>query len=581
MNRRFIALLTIALFAAATSAQAQQKPVSRPAPPQIAIPKNVSVPTPVPSPVLPAVPTVAPGYSAPNVQPTSAEIVGVTQQPFVGLSLNDAIGMALSKNTDIAVAAANVRIASYQIEAAKGAYDVRFQIVPSVRHDKQAPQNAFFSGPNFGAIEQNTQSVNTGVNGLIQNGGNYSLTYTRSRVDDNTLINSFNPYYLSSLNAALNLPLLKGRGITDQQRTLQLAVVNASVNSSQALTSVSTDVASVENAYWDLVSAWRNVAIQEDALKQAILQQQSNVRLARAGQAANIDAVESSTQVAVYQDNVFAALQAVSQLQNQLKSLILNDPADPIWRANILPTSPVQQLPAIAPLDQLLSQALQNRPEVTQIAALQQQAGINLAYARNQALPQVDVNLGYQTNGFAGIPNAAVPSFGPGPAATPPPYLVGQYGTAFSNMSKFPAYQAGVTISTPIGNHTAKADLAIAQEQQRIAALQGTGIKERIEFEVRNAAQNYQSALSRLYAARQARQNAEQVYASELRKFRNGASTTFLVLQRQIELVQDEGRELQAQTNFNKAIVELQRVDGSILSANNVQLTTVGKGTTP
>jgi hypothetical protein len=45
-----------------------------------------------------------------------------------------------------------------------------------------------------------------------------------------------------------------------------------------------------------------------------------------------------------------------------------------------------------------------------------------------------------------------------------------------------------------------------------------------------------------------------------------------------VEFVQNEGLELQAQTDLNKAVVELQRVDGSILSQNGVSLNTLGEG---
>jgi hypothetical protein len=59
---------------------------------------------------------------------------------------------------------------------------------------------------------------------------------------------------------------------------------------------------------------------------------------------------------------------------------------------------------------------------------------------------------------------------------------------------------------------------------------------------------------------------------SELRKFHNGASTTFLVLQRQVELAQARGSELRAQTQLNESVVELQRVEGTILSSNGVNV---------
>jgi len=374
-------------------------------------------------------------------------------------------------------------------------------------------------------------------------------------------------------------PLLKNAGMSAARQQLELAKINHDASTAATLASVSTAISTVEDVYWSLVAAWRNVAIQEDALHQAVLQQASNVRLAQHGAAAPIDAVESSSQVAIYQDNVFSALQTVSELQNQLKALVVDDPADPIWRANLMPTSPVLQIPSVPSLDALLASAMKNRPEIEQVAAGRQAANVGLAYAKSQALPQVDLQLSYQGNGFAG--NALPPLGGAFGNQAPPAYLGGVYGQAYGNIGRFPTYNAGVVISEPIGNNTGRALVASAKEQQRIAKLQTAGLDERIVFEVRNALQGYQASLSRLYAARAAREAAQAVYASEQRKFRNGASTTFLVTQRQVELVQNEGRELQAQTDLNKAIVELQRVDGSILSENNVTLQTLGTGANP
>ena len=98
------------------------------------LPTHAPMPTPVPSPILPIVPTVAPGYQAPMVIPTSATIAGVTQQPFVGLSLQDAIGMALLKNPNLAISASNSRVAGYQVVEAKGAFDLQAAGTAGVEH---------------------------------------------------------------------------------------------------------------------------------------------------------------------------------------------------------------------------------------------------------------------------------------------------------------------------------------------------------------------------------------------------------------------------------------------------------------
>jgi outer membrane protein TolC len=549
------------------------------------LPAHATVPTPEPSPLLPVAPSVAPGYAAPDVAPTSATIAGVTAQPFVGIALNDAIGMALLKNPNLSISAADVKIARYQIVEAKGPFDVRLQVEPSSSMVISPPESFFQAGPNFTDIIQHTSTTQYGVGGQTVNGTQYTVGIQQSRTFNNNPFNGFNPYYIAALNLNVTQPLLRNFGMNAAKRQLKLAIANADFTSGTALTDASNTISQVEDAYWSLVAAWRNVAIQEDALKDAISQQQSNVRLASKGAAAPIDAVESSTQVSNFQDNVFSALQNVSELQNTLKSLVVTDPGDPIWRANLVPTSSVLQLPNVPGLDEIVAEGMKNRPEVRQALAKTAEANIDLGFAKNQALPQADLQVTYQSNGFAGVV-APTPLFvsnsclstNAQPCPPPPPGLAGTMPQAYHNLwnFSFPTFNIGVLLTQPIGNNYAKGLKGVANQEKQQAAVLTEGVTERIGFEARNALQAYQSSLSRLYAGRQARQASEQVYASELRKFHNGASTTFLVLQRQVELNQNRLRELQAQTDLNKAVVELSRVEGTILTDNGVDLSTLG-----
>ncbi len=176
-------------------------------------------------------------------------------------------------------------------------------------------------------------------------------------------------------------------------------------------------------------------------------------------------------------------------------------------------------------------------------SSAQQVAAINqLIAAVNPTLPpsqQIPV-----------IPNTTTPT---------PSYLIGGLDQSIKNLlsNKFPVYSAGVQVTFPIGDHTAKANLAAAVEQQRIARIQEASTIQRVTVDVRDSLQAYQSALAQLNAAGAARQASEEVLASEQRRFRAGESTTYLVLQREIELADNRGRELQAQTSLNKAVVEL------------------------
>ena len=573
------------------------------------VPSRAAMLTPMPSAVLPAVPTVAPGYRAPAVVP-SAGIAGVAAQPFVAITLQDAIGMALLKNSSLAISSANANIAGYQIVQAKGAFDVNLRLEPVSSFSVQPPINFLEAGPGSegsypqptgtpiftpgpGNIVQHQSSFSYGLGGQTENGTQYTAGIQQQRTYNNTLINEFDPTYLAALNLSVTQPLLRNAGMNAAKQQLKLAVVNADASSAQTLVDTSNTIVQVENSYWNLVSAWRNVAIQESALKTAISQQESNVRLAKRGAAAPIEAVESSAQVAAFQDNVFVALQTVSALQNQLKGLVVTDPRDPIWTANLVPTSPVLQLPAAPSLNTIVTEALKNRPEVRQALDKYREANIDLAFAKNRSLPQADVKVTYMSNGFAGL-LAPVPAFElsqcsslnaifPFGCPTPAPNTQGTMAQAYHNLwtFAFPSFNIGVTVGFPLGNRVAKGLTGIAREEQRQAAVLTAGVAARIGYDARNALQAYQSAQSRLHAAGVARDTSEQVYASELRKFHNGASTTFLVLQRQVELNQNRGRELAAQTDLNKAVVEIERVEGTILAKNGVNLETLGSQALP
>jgi outer membrane protein TolC len=447
----------------------------------------------------------------------------------------------------------------------------------------------YYNGP--GDVIQHQTSTSYGVGGQTVNGTQYTAGIQQTRTYNNTLFDEYNPYYLASLNLSVTQPLLRNAGMNAGKRQLQLALINADSSSQSALVSASDTISQVSDAYWNLVSAWRNVTIQEEALKDAVTQQHSIVRLANRGATAPIDATEAATQVATFQDSVYSALQTVSQLQNQLKSLIVTDAGDQIWMANLLPTSQVEQLPDAPTLETVVQTAIRNRPEIAQALDRYKQADIDLKFAKNQGLPQADAAVTFQSNGFAGLLQPALPfelqacshNGQLSSCPTPPPDTQGKMAQAYHNLwsVEFPTFNIGVTVSFPLGNEFAKGLKGTAQEEQRQAAIYSAGVAARIGYDARNGLQTYQSALSRLHAARIAREASELVYASEQRKYRSGASTTFLVLQRQVELLQNRGRELQAQTDLNRAVVEIQRVEGTILTDNGVKVQRLGQDALP
>jgi HAE1 family hydrophobic/amphiphilic exporter-1 len=598
-------IVVAALIVEPAGAHQTQPPSSQPPAPMTSAGSS-SPPPPLP-PVLPVVPNVAPGYVAPaNAPVPSGDLVGVQNEPFVGIQLDDAIAMALGRNTDLAISQSNQRIANYRIIAARGAYDVKFQLSPQYQSSTTAAVSSFESGPNGGPVVDDTVGVTGGFSGDLRGGQHFSVDALQQYVSNNSTIDSYDPYYQTALQFNFSQPLGRGTGVNANRRAIALALATQNENRAQALLTASQTITSVSNAYWNLVAAWRNVGIQEEALRQAQAQAESNARQAARGAVARSDIVEAAAQVDVFQDNVFSALASVQQLQTQLKQLILANPADPVWIANLVPTTPVIDLPAEPKLEDLIVSALKNRPEVAELRAQRDTALTNLGYAKDQLKPQIDLNLGYSTNGFAGF--STTPTGNPifqllgqettainsllALAGNPLPQLpvgfganpadqVGGFGRSWKNTldNRFPTYTIGLTLTIPIGNHTARADYQISSEQAKQVGIQEIALLERLRAEAVNAIQQFRETQYRLIAAARARKAAERVLLAEQRRFRVGSSTTFLVLQRQVEVATDRGRELQAQTDLNNAVVQLNSVGGTVFDIYHIDASALGAKT--
>jgi len=172
------------------------------------------------------------------------------------------------------------------------------------------------------------------------------------------------------------------------------------------------------------------------------------------------------------------------------------------------------------------------------------------------------------TIGLAPIPN---------PAITIPPrpeFLFGGFGRSMANMfrSDAPNYSVGVTISFPFRNRTAKANLAGAVVQKNQLETQVRAQEQVVIVEVRNAVQAVETARQRVLTARRARANAEIQLEGERRLYDSGRSTTFILFQRENALANARNAEIRAETDYSKAVADLQRSTSTTLRINNIDV---------
>ncbi|MBV9927332.1 MAG: TolC family protein [Acidobacteria bacterium] len=543
-------------------------------------------------------PPVAPNFEAPARPLPSAERVGVDITDQTPLSLNDAIALALQNNNDIDASRIDVQVAEYNLTAARGVYDPVFSS-ESYYESRTTPTSSTIAGGLNGSVTQKDATGALRFGGFSPwAGGSYQLDFSSTRLQTNNQNVTLNPQYPSALTFTYTQPVLRGLRFDQNRRAVEIAKKNLSLTDAQFRQRAIETITQVEQAYWDLVFALRNLQVQIDAVKQARTQVESNQRLVREGVIAPIDIVAANTQVTTFEQSVYTAQEAVTRAENTLKTLILPDRSAPLWSKPITPVTPVSLEPPRVPLEQATAAALRSRPELAQLQTSTEINQIDQRFYRDQTRRRLDVVGTYTSAGLAGAqvtPSSTsttsanallrqrvnelstIAGLDPLPTTTTggstvPENLVGGLPKSLSNLAQqdYPTYRVGVAVEWPLRNRTAKANLGRSLAEGRRIENQRAQQEQLIEADVRNAVQALRSSEARLASAAATRRSAELQYESEQRQFRAGTTTIFLVLQRQNELLAARGSELQAQTALNKAIAEFQRATGNTLEANNV-----------
>lgn len=538
--------------------------------------------------------------------------LGVNSGNVVTLSLNEAVRRALQNNNDIEVAKDDVRFAESQLRSFLGVYDAVFSVTP--QYDKRiTPQSSTLGGGgSSGTVSNSTFTLSPTVSkGFAEGGGFYTFTFANSRTTTSSSFASLPTAYSSNLSFQLTQPLWRNRTIDNNRHTIRVQKKRVQQSDADFRRKTIDVISQVQSAYWDLVFAMRDQQIQLDNLnlsRENLRQIEAQIA---AGAKAPLDRAEVLTEIANRQSALLTATQTVSIAENALKQLILKNTGSPDWSAQLTPTDTPAVDTTPVNLNDAIAEARKNRPELQRLQLQRDINDIDLEYYRNQTKPQIDFQATLATTGLAGTPgiptvpvgtnvpiisgdpnfsasafllqqiqNIRTQSLGLPPVTVPtvattsstPANLVGGYGKDLANLFGFGTRTAivGVAISFPFKNTVAKENLAgaLIQKEQLDASVRST--EQIVEVDVRNAAQAVESSRQRVLTARSARANAEVQLEGEQRLYSVGRSTTFLLFQRQNALANARDAELRAETDYNKAVSNLQHATSSTLHANNV-----------
>ena len=129
----------------------------------------------------------------------------------------------------------------------------------------------------------------------------------------------------------------------------------------------------------------------------------------------------------------------------------------------------------------------------------------------------------------------------------------------------YPTYGAQLSVSLPLKNRAAKAEMGGALVSRRSDLYSERQLREQVMLDVSNAVHQLEQAKLSIAAGKEAVDLAMKNTAAEQRKYELGPGTIFLVLEAQTELAAAQQSLLQAEVGYQLAVAGVDHATGQLL----------------
>lgn len=459
---------------------------------------------------------------------------------------------------------------------AVSSYDPQINAQVLVDHSSQQLTNFQVEGVSIYKINQEQADVS--YNQAFPTGSSLQVQWTNSRQTSNGIYDYFSPQLYTRVRFLATQQLLAGFGLGPNLRFLRIARTNLKISDIAFRAQVISTVTQICDMYWDLVNAYdteqvgeRSVAFANETLTKA--RQQLALQAIP-----EMDVLKAEGDLANREQDLTVARTTLELQELLMKNAItrtLDDPA--LEEMPVVPTDRIRSHiePVSEPVQQMIAEALADRPEVQESALDLKNRELSRKTARNALLPSLTAYGFYAGNGTAGELNPKY--YDP----TIPTTLPTGYGGAFQNAMNdtAPEYQVGLEVSIPLRNRIAKADQYRTELEYRQSQVYQEELKKRIRIEVRNARYALEQGASRVDAARQARDLAQRTFDIMQKEQKLGAGSNQQTLGAEHDLAVAESALVTAETAYEKARIEMMRATGAILQSYGISIDDAKSGT--
>ncbi|MCX7015557.1 MAG: TolC family protein [Candidatus Sumerlaeota bacterium] len=513
--------------------------------------------------------------------------------PKVELGLRDVLYTTLANNLDIYISDLDRDTARDRVTGAKGIYDLLARLSSSYGETLGGQRSASSShgssvsqttsgGTNTGPTPGSSQSesktrsltlqhqalLDASLSQLLPSGAVISLAYdlTRQANLTNTVSRSFSAQtaqfglldsitssqtdtinhslnYVRSLTLGITQPLLRGFGPEVTNAPIHIARNNALLSREAFRAQVMAQLSRALKSYWDLVFAFNNLDVQKLSLAQAEDLLRINTVKFETGWRPKTDVLQAQAQVADRQEKVITAQKNVQDVMDVLKTT-MNLPRDAQeWKAQLVPL----QKPVFFETDydetEAIEEAMAKRPEIRQAEIAQQNNEINRRVAKNDRLPELNVNA-----------------------------LTGVVKPMSGEEYEADAYSIGMDFQYPLQNRQANARYQESLNQIEIGKASIDKSRQAVIQQVRTALRAIRTAREQIAVTKAAVEYETAKLEAEKERYDVGISTSFQVITFQNDFAAAEVNYLLSVIDYNKALIDFEVARGALLERFNIEL---------
>jgi outer membrane protein len=476
--------------------------------------------------------------------------------PSVELTLDDATARALERNLDIAVERLNPQLQDWNLARIRAAYLPTFTSQLGRQSRVQPPTSTLNGG--F-IVNQETNTYNSGFSQQVPFlGANMNFQFNNNKQISNNSTANYNPAFNTNFLFNYTQPLLRDLTTDITRQQLRVTAINRDISEIQLRGTVATTVASVRNAYWELLFAIQALDVAKGSLDLAQKLVADNKARVEVGTMAPLDVVQAEAEAATRNQALAQAEATMRTAELSLKRLIVNGTEDPLWRSSITPVDRPTFASDAPDVEAAVRKALSGRSDLDAARQTVNSNDVTMRFLRNQTLPALDLVAQYGAAGVGGVQRRR----GAGGVDAPVIETIpGGYSNAWSALTArdFPNWNVALNLSYQIGNSTVDANYARARVQRNQSAAQLRTLELQVATEVTNAALQVESNLKSYEASQVARELAQTRLEAEQSRFEVGLSTNFFVVQAQRDLATAQNSELRALLNYRRAQVDFER----------------------